>query len=81
MAGSNGLTDQATLTSLQSAGLDDDIIYGADGMAVFWPDEAGGAYSAHELRAIADYLDSMNADWLANIAAASGMTPETLEGE
>lgn len=38
-----------------------EFITGNDGVAVFWPQQPGGGYNAHHLRAIADELDRRNA--------------------
>jgi hypothetical protein len=36
------------------------LIYGDDGFMIFWPDGKNGAYNAHHLREIADWLDQEN---------------------
>jgi hypothetical protein len=49
-----------------SAGVTDDwathLTRGDDGVWLFWPPAYHAAYSAHILRAIADYLDRMNSE-------------------
>jgi hypothetical protein len=39
---------------------DDDIIQSDDGFWIFWPTSNKGAYSAADLRRIAEYLDKKN---------------------
>ena len=61
----------------------DDIITGDDGFAVYWPERwVHGAFSAHDLRAIADELDRRNAPWAAEVEAYFDQqkTPPTNEG-
>jgi len=41
----------------------EDIICGDDGYFVFWPAIENGYFTANILRGIADYLDSLNAEW------------------
>lgn len=41
-----------------------DWVCGDDGYWVYWPEAKNmGAYSAWHLRAIADHLDALNAEW------------------
>lgn len=40
-----------------------DIMSGDDGYRVFWPSSTRGALSAHDLRTIANELDSRNKEW------------------
>lgn len=42
------------------AAIKEDIIAGADGFYIFWPEGRKGSYAAHHLRLIADILDEMN---------------------
>ena len=45
-----------------------EFVAGDDGYYVYWPESAtGGAYSAHMLREIANHLDTLNADWDAQV--------------
>ena len=44
----------------------EDIIPGDDGYYIFWPIN-GGAFTAHNLREIADELDRLNAPWDAEV--------------
>jgi len=39
-----------------------ECVQGDDGVWIFWPTENTGAYPAHLLRAIADYIDKLNAE-------------------
>ena len=49
-----------------------DVFALEDGFKYFWPNTEGrgGAWSAHAMRAIADLLDEMNAQWEAELAKA-----------
>ena len=45
-----------------------EFVVGDDGYVMYWPSGfAGGAFSAHQLREIADELDRRNAPWQADI--------------
>lgn len=41
----------------------DEIVTLDDGFKYYWPNDNSGAFSAHNLREIADYLDSLNHEW------------------
>lgn len=56
------MTDRATVIKHHEQD-NKDIIPGDDGFYVFWPDRFTGAFSAANLRAIADRLDELNAPW------------------
>lgn len=44
------------------------FVAGDDGFFVYWPTQAvQGAYTAHDLRIIADELDARNKDWQESI--------------
>lgn len=45
-----------------------DFVAGDDGYYVYWPkDYPGGSVAAHDLRILADHLDSLNAEWDAQV--------------
>lgn len=48
---------------------EDAFYHDIDGFLYFWPKPKDGFYSAHILRAIADYLDKQNKEWEAHIDA------------
>jgi hypothetical protein len=39
------------------------FVHGDDGFLIFFPPCNQGAYTAHNLREIADYLDEQNKEW------------------
>ena len=44
-----------------------EIVTGEDGYKVYWPEGNRGALDAKTLRAIADELDRLNAEWDADV--------------
>jgi len=52
-----------------------DFLYLEDGFLYFWPKNTE-AYSAHNLRELADYLDQINEKWQADIERYFKENPE-----
>ena len=47
----------------------EEIVTFEDGFKYYWPVSNRGAFSSHDLRTIADYLDELNKDWQAQVEA------------
>lgn len=41
----------------------DDLMRGDDGFLIFWPTSSRGAYTAQNLRDLADHIDAGNVEW------------------
>lgn len=50
--------------------LQKDFVTLEDGFVYYWPEGSNGCFASHQLREIADELDSRNKDWAVHLSEA-----------